>query len=109
MVAFDHRNDRGIRPFLCLDGFEASLIFLEGPRRVLDPRAGGVGGGGEGGSLRPHRWNHPLVLGGRQVQCLLVCYRTGLFHPFLNVLEGYQHHFGLDVGGEAIPDGGKIP
>ena len=56
MVAFGHRNDRGIRTFLCFDGLEAGLIFLEGPRRALDPSAGGVGGGGaESGGLRPQR------------------------------------------------------
>ena len=55
MVAFGHRDDRGIRAFLSLDGVEARLILLEGPRRVLDPSAGGVGGGGEGGGLRPQR------------------------------------------------------
>ena len=55
MVTFGHRNDRVIRPFLCLDGFKAVLKFLEGPDRVLDSSAGGVGGEGEGGGLRPQR------------------------------------------------------
>ena len=53
MVAFGHRDDRGIRSDLSLDGFEASLILREGPRRVLNPSAGGVGGEGEGSGLRP--------------------------------------------------------
>ena len=34
MVAFGHRDDRGIRAFLSLDGVEARLILVEGPRRV---------------------------------------------------------------------------
>ena len=55
MIAFGHRDDRGIRPFLGLDGFEAGLILLEGPRHVLDPSAGDVGGGAEGGGLCPQR------------------------------------------------------
>ena len=104
MVAFGHRNDRGIRSFLSHDGVEARLILLEGPCRVLDPSAGGFRGGGEGGSLFPQREDHLLVLGGRQVQHMLVRRCTGLFNSFLDVLEGDQHHLGLDVGGEAIPD-----
>ena len=55
MVAFGHRDDRGIRSLLSLDRLEAHLILFEGPYRVLDPSAGSVGGGGEGGGLRSQR------------------------------------------------------
>ena len=65
MVTFGHRDGRGIRSFLGLNGVEARLILVEGPRRVLDPSAGGFGGGGEGGGLRAQREDHSLVLGGR--------------------------------------------
>ena len=106
MIAFGRRDGRGIRSFLSVDGVEARLILLEGPRRVLDPSAGGFGGGGEGGGLRPQQEDHSLVLGGRQVERMLACCCAGLFYSFLNVSEGDQHHFGLDVGGEAIPDWG---
>ena len=104
MVAFGHRDGRGVRSFLSLDGVEARLILLDSPRGVLDPSAGGFEGGGEGGGLCPQREDHSLVLGGRQVHRMLICCCAGLFHSFLNVSEGDQHHFGLDFGGEAIPD-----
>ena len=42
------------RFFASMD-IKAGLKFLEGPRRFLDSSAGGVEGGGEGGSLRPQR------------------------------------------------------
>ena len=103
---FGHRDGRGVQSFLSLDRVEARLILLESPRRVLDPSAGGFGGGVKGGSLRSQRKDHSLVLGGRQVQRMLVRCYTGLFHSILNVLEGDQHHLGLDVGGEAVPDRG---
>ena len=106
MVAFGHRDDRGVRSFLSLVGVEARFILLESPRCVLDPSVGGFGGGGEGGSLCPQREDHSLMLGGRQVQRLLVCCCMGLFHTFLNLLEEGQHHLGFDVGGEAISDWG---
>ena len=106
MVAFVHRDGRGGRAFLGRNRVEARLILLESPRRVLDPSASGLGGGVKGGSLRPQRKDHSLVFGGRQVQRMLVCSCAGLFYCFLNVSEGDQHHFFLDVGGEAIPNGG---
>ena len=55
MVAFGHHDDRGIGAFLGLDGVKARLVLLEGPRRVQDLSAGGVGGGGEGGGLCPQQ------------------------------------------------------
>ena len=106
MVAFGHRDGRGGRAFLGRNRVEARLILLGSPRRVLDPSAGGFGGGVKGGSLRPQRKDHSLVFGGRQVQRMLVCSCPGLFDSFLNVSEGDQHHFGLDVGVKAIPDWG---
>ena len=104
MVAFGHRDGRGGRAFLGLNRVEARLILLKSPRRVLDPSAGGFGGGVKGGSLRPQRKDHSLVLGSRQVERILICSCAGLFYSFRNVSEGDQHHFLLDVGGEAIPD-----
>ena len=106
MVAFGHRGGRGGRAFLGLNRVEARLIRLESPRRVLDRSAGGFGGGVNGGSLRSQRKDQSFVLGGRQVDRMLVCSGAGLFYSFLNVSEGDQHNFFLDVGGEAIPDWG---
>ena len=42
MIAFGHRDGRGGRAFLGLQGVEARLMLPEGPRRVSDFSAGGV-------------------------------------------------------------------
>ena len=45
------------------------------------------------------------VHGGRQIQRMLVCNCARVFDPFLHISERDQHHFGLHVEVEAIPDG----
>ena len=106
MISVSHRDRRGGRAFLGLQRVEARLILLQGPRRISDPSAGGLGGAVQGGNLRPQRKEQPLVLGGRQFQLMLVGSGACMFDPFLHVAERDQHYLGLHVGVEVIPDGG---